>query len=63
MHIYLYIQHTDTHALVQFDEDHSSSIIPLNRVQKVEELCEGGSCKVQWSDKKRYGCILICSGN
>ena len=51
------------HALVQFDEDHSSSIIPLNRVQKVEELYEGGSCIVQWSDKKRYAGLLICSGN
>ena len=48
---------------MQFDEDHSSSIIPLNWVQKVEELCEGGSCIVQWSDKKRYAGILICSGN
>ena len=52
----------DTHALVQFIEDNTSSIIPLKRVENNKELFEGDSCFVRWSNGKGYGGTLICSG-
>ena len=53
----------DTHALVQFMEDYTSSIVPLERLEKNQELCVGESCFVRWSNGKKYGGTLICSGN
>ena len=48
---------------MQFNEDYASSIVPLGRVEKNEDLREGDACFVQWSNRKRYDATLICSGN
>ena len=53
----------DTHALIHFDKENSSSIFPLSRVIREEEDLQVGSlCTVLWSNKKRYSGKLICSG-
>ena len=50
----LNILFVDTHALVQFDEENASSIVPLQQMEKNREL---------WSDRKKYGGTLICLGD
>ena len=60
--LYKIVAFLDTHALIHFDKDNSSSIVPLSRVQREEEKLHAGSlCTVLWSNKKFSG-KLICSG-
>ena len=60
--LYKIVAFLDTHALIHFDKDNSSSIVPLSRVQREEEnLHAGNLCTVLWSNKK-YAGKLICSG-
>ena len=53
----------DTHALIHFDKENSSSIVPLNLVEREDNLHAGNLCTVLWSNKKKYTGKLICSGN
>ena len=53
---------TDTHALVYFDSEERSSIVPLKRLEKRDDLFVGESCFVIWSDNKRYSGTLLCAG-
>ena len=52
----------DTHALVYFQEEQLSSIVPIKHVEKKEDLCAGENCYVIWSDNKKYFGTLIFSG-
>lgn len=52
----------DSHALVRFLEEDSTSIVPLWRIEDKENLEYGGSCRVVWSNKKVYKAFLICTG-
>ena len=54
---------SDTHALVHFECENSSSIVPLKRVERQDGLCDGNLCSVIWSNNKKYPGILICSGS
>ena len=51
----------DTHALVHFNEDNTSAIVPIKRLEKEDNLTTGHQCSVLWSNKK-YSGILMCSG-
>ena len=42
----------DTHALVHFNDEYTSSIVPLKHLEKQEDLFAGEGCCVIWSDKK-----------
>lgn len=53
----------DTHGLVHFECENSSSIVPLKRVERQDGLCDGDLCSVIWSNNKKYPGILICSGS
>ena len=55
----------DTHALIHFDEENSSSIVPLSQVVREDtgNLYAGHLCAVLWSNKKKYTGKLICSGS
>lgn len=53
----------DTHALMRFLEEDSTSIVPVQRIQQKDALEYGGSCGVMWSNKKVYKAFLICSGS
>jgi len=48
--------------LVHFQEEQLSSIVPIKRVEKKEDLCAGENCYVIWSDNKKYPGTLIFSG-
>lgn len=53
----------DSHALVQFiNEDDKTSIVPIKRIAKKDELMYQGSCDVIWSNNKKYRGFLIFSG-
>lgn len=51
----------DTHALINFEEDNSTSIVPLKRVIKTDNLSVGESCHVVWSNQKKYVGTLMYS--
>ena len=53
---------TDTHALVNFSDENSCSIVPIKRLERKERLHVGDDCHVIWSDKKKYSGTLILSG-
>ena len=53
---------SDSHALVHFHDESTSSIIPLHRIVKEDDLHAGDPCFVVWSNKKKYPGILIFSG-
>ena len=52
----------DTHVLVDFNEDNTSAIVPIKRLEKVDNLTTGQQCSVLLSNKKKYPGILMCSG-
>ena len=52
-----------THALVHFQDEDRSSIVPLKCIDKVEELSVGDSCFVTWSDSKKYFVTLLLAGS
>ena len=52
-----------THALVHFQDEDISSIVPVKRIDKVEELSDGDSCFVTWSDRKKYFGTLLLAGS
>ena len=56
------IIYLDTHALVNFKVDNSTSIIPLKRVIKTDNLSIGEPCHVVWSNQKKYVGTLMYSG-
>ena len=41
----------------------TSSIVPVNRIDKMEELSLGDMCFVTWSDRKKYKGTLLFAGN
>ena len=51
----------DTHALVHSNEDNTSAIVPIKRLEKEDNLTTGHQCSILWSIKK-YSGILMCSG-
>ena len=57
------VLYTDTHALVNFQDEDTSSIVPVNRTDKMEELSLGDMCFVTWSDRKKYKGTLLFAGN
>ena len=52
----------DTHALVHFNEDNTSAIVPIKRLVKEDNLTTGHQCSVLWSNRKKYAGTLVCSG-
>ena len=50
---------TDTHVLVNFEED-CNSVVPIRRVKKIEG--SQTECDVVWSDTKLYRATVIFSG-
>lgn len=58
----MFVYYLDTHALVNFDTENCSSIVPLKRVERQDGLCDGDPCKVTWSNSKKYNATIICSG-
>ena len=52
-----------THALVHFQDEDRSSIVPVKCIDKVEELSVGDSCFVTWSDRKKYFGTLLLAGS
>lgn len=52
----------DTHALIHFNGDNTSAIVPINRLKKEDNLTAGQQCSVIWSNKKKYPGVLMCSG-
>ena len=58
----VYIFYVDTHALVHFVDEDKTSIVPLRRLDKKDDLCTGDTCSVAWTDKKKYQGTLIFSG-
>ena len=40
----------DTHGIVQFLDEDTTTIVPIRRLKEQEH---GGSCIVTWSDKKQ----------
>ena len=49
-----------THMLVHFNEDNTSGIVPIKRLEKVDNFTTGQQCSVLWSNKKKYPGILMC---
>ena len=43
-------------------EEDSTSIVPVNRIIRKDELEYEGSCDVMWSNKKIYRAFLMYSG-
>ena len=56
------IIYLDTHALVNFEVDNSTSIVPLKRVIKTDNLSSGELCNVVWSNQKKYVGTLMYLG-
>ena len=52
-----------THALVHFQDEDTSSIVPVKRIDKGEGLSLGELCNVTWSDRKKYMGTLLFAGN
>lgn len=52
----------DTHALVRFLEDERTGLVPVGRIEKKDTLEYNGSCKVKWSNGKKYQAFLLVSG-
>ena len=44
------------------DEDNVTSIVPIKRIVKKDELVYKGSCDVVWSNNKKYRGFLMFSG-
>ena len=53
---------SDTHLLVDFFEEERTSLIPIKRVKKKDNLAVGDECGVTWADNKVYIGTVICSG-
>ena len=52
----------DTRALVRFMNEESTAIVPVGRLEKKDTIEYNGSCKVKWSNQKRYHAFLLFSG-
>lgn len=52
----------DTHLLVQFCSEDSTSIVPIKRVKMEENLSVGDECDIVWSNNKVYRATVMCSG-
>ena len=53
---------TDTHVLVYFQKDDSTSIIPMKRMEQKDGLNVGDKCNVTWSNNKKYEGTVMFSG-
>ena len=53
---------SDTHVLVQFQDEDTSAIVPIKRLKRKDCLKIGEECKVTWSDKKIYSGLVVFSG-
>ena len=48
--------------LVHFESDDSTSIIPMKRLERKDELSVGGRCCITWSNNKKYEGTIMFSG-
>ena len=53
---------SDTHSLVKFLDEDCTSIAPVARIEKKDDLEYNGSCKVKWSNNKLYHAFPLFSG-
>ena len=55
----------DTYALINFEDEGSTTVVPLARVAPLSgsgELIVGKECDVLWTSKKHYCGILLLLG-
>ena len=50
-----------THALVQFEDDNSISVVAVKRIV-ADELIKEAPCKVQWARNMVYSGLLLAVG-
>ena len=51
-----------THALVQFEQEDTISVVPLKRVSPRQELAKGVRCTVEWARGKLYPGLVLAIG-
>lgn len=52
-----------THALVDFIKEGCTAVVPMHRIVTIiENLKEGESVNVLWSNRKEYPAIYLLSG-
>lgn len=54
---------TATHALVRFEDEECSAVIPLGRVMDMtSSLKKGDNIQVLWDNRKQYAAKFLLSG-
>jgi len=51
-----------THALVEFEEEECTAVVPLHRIFGLKDYVEGEAMSVLWNNKKEYRATFIVSG-
>ena len=46
---------------LHFNEDNTSAVVPIKRLEKEDNLTTGHQYSILWSNKKKYSGILMCS--
>lgn len=47
---------------MHFQDEETSSIVPMKNIDKPEDFSVGGSCYVIWSNRKKYLGRLVFAG-